>query len=191
MVYRLRPLVDGFVSLTLSDRDLEVVEAAGVRHGSPVRSGADPWLHVTSEDNDDGAYQECDLPHLLAGMFVMSRHAAAILVPVLGGSGQPIRLGNGDAYVLWNCTRVVDCVDRARTKGAWFPGTDRYMRVKRYVFDAARVEDAAMFRVPEFPADLFVTRPVVDAVVENGLQGYAFDVVPLSQEGAGSPDPVA
>lgn len=35
MVYRLRSLVDGFVSLTLSDRDLEVVEASGVRHGSP------------------------------------------------------------------------------------------------------------------------------------------------------------
>lgn len=35
MVYRLRPLVDGFVSLTLSDRDLEVVEASGLRHGSP------------------------------------------------------------------------------------------------------------------------------------------------------------
>lgn len=48
-----------------------------------------------------------------------------------------------------------------------------------------------MFRVPEFPADLFVTRPVVDAIVENGLQGYAFDVVPLSQEGAGTPDPAA
>ncbi len=82
----------------------------------------------------------------------------------------------------YQVTHVVDALDEDRCELTRFT-TGRIMGVQRFAFFVDRIERAAIFKVPQLRADMFVTDVFAERVRRFALTGFVLKEV-WSHEGA-------
>lgn len=124
---------------------------------------------------------ELDKPRLKKGDFyhfddyplILNAHARQVLGTLLEGHAEllPFRFQGEEFYCL-NVTRIVDCLDRQRTRWAKIE-----TRHKDPYFDLARLGEAPVFTIPENVVDAYVRETFKEAVEAAGLKGLEFKEV--------------
>jgi hypothetical protein len=108
---------------------------------------------------------------------VVSACARDVLAPLAGERCEflPLLQIKKKQYFAVNVLHFVDIVDWANSDVQY--GSDdptRIVEVRRYALHSGVIPDATIFKVPSYYADVFVTRPFVDAVIDACLNGVAF-----------------
>jgi hypothetical protein len=87
----------------------------------------------------------------------------------------PLKTPEG-AYYAYNTTTIADVLDARRSEVRWLPNQKPITAVfiERYEFVAEKVRDLTIFRIPEEPANVFVTETFATRVRERGLRGFEF-----------------
>jgi hypothetical protein len=119
-----------------------------------------------------------DFPSLFGHLPVFSRRAVEVLESLLKENGEllPLDCKDGD-YFVFNVTRVVDALDEAHSELVRF-SDGKIMDIKRFIFQADRLTDIDIFKLPQMPlGKIFVTDKFVRVVQEAGLTGFAFELV--------------
>jgi hypothetical protein len=88
----------------------------------------------------------------------------------------PLATLKGKELFAVNVVEVVDCLDRKASKIT--PSRDdpsRIVHIGRFVFDRTRLRNVPVFKIPEWPASIFVSEEFARAVVSGRLTGAGFD----------------
>lgn len=81
----------------------------------------------------------------------------------------------GKQYYTINVTALSDCLDVLRSEVLWsVDDPTRIRHIKRHFFTEEKIPIYPIFKLTLHPTLVFVTRPFVDCVIENGLRGAAF-----------------
>ncbi len=161
-----------------------------------------PWEapYLIPLGGEDAEFIEADCFSLNTGTdgFIVSEFARAKLDALLSPAGEflPIRVC-GRPYWWFNCLVAVEALDRDQTEADWGLvegdwGSFRWITsTRRLAFDPARLAAVpAMFRIPEYPQGvLFATRGLEEAVEQNELTGFRFDLIWSSRDGGVSDPP--
>jgi hypothetical protein len=116
-----------------------------------------------------------DFPWLGSHVLVMRRRAVDAIQEIISADGELLQLATDDGVELFAFnSRIVDALDKERSELERFPGSDRVMLVRRYVFHAELVGGRVIFRIPEEGNPTFVNSRFVEAVAGAGLKGLAF-----------------
>jgi hypothetical protein len=116
-----------------------------------------------------------DFPGLSTHIPVFSYKAVEALSDLLGDNGElfPITC-DGEEYLLFNVTRIVDALDEANSDIERF-SDGHIMDVNRYAFYPQRLFKANVFKIPQAVLmDVFVTDRFADKVKTAGLRGFEF-----------------
>lgn len=108
---------------------------------------------------------------------VISEKAKNALQPLIAPHAEilPLIELRGKMFFAVNVTTLVACLDKEKSDILYAPDEPgRILNISRYFFNESRVKPVPIFKLLEFPIDVFVTRPFVDAVISNGLRGAAF-----------------
>jgi len=108
---------------------------------------------------------------------VISERAADSLEPVISSHVEflPLIELRRKRYFAVNVLSMVDCLDREKSDIQYSStGADRMVSVHRAFFLSRQAVKVPIFKLPYWPAQVFVTRPFVDVVIANGLRGAAF-----------------
>lgn len=109
---------------------------------------------------------------------VFSKKACDALSDLLLPNGEllPLRFRGGDYYA-YNITRIVDVLDRKKSKCLWYDPPNAVMEVDYYSFDAKRLGEVPIFRYLEEPMSVFVSQQFVDRVRQHDLKGLTLTKV--------------
>ncbi len=120
-----------------------------------------------------------DFPSLIPYIPVFSKRALDVLVDVIGKYGQFLPLiCEGETYFAFNVTNVLDALDYSLSSVKRFRGSDRIMKVDKYVFREDEIVGEDVFKVSGLAkSEVFVTEKIVELVELNKLLG--FDFVPI------------
>ncbi len=81
----------------------------------------------------------------------------------------------GKQYYAINVTRLVDCLDRQRSDVVYDRrDSSRILNIYRFRFAASRLESVPIFKLPDYPDEVFVRGSFVEAVKKHDLRGAAF-----------------
>jgi len=180
--FRVRHALDEYESLTASEQDIQRLVSIDAFKGQPLRPVWIPFPVWSQQSYEDGASRlPGDFANFVSGALAMTIRAAESLRPLMEGRGEFLPLGGTPPWVVWNCTRVVDALDFAKTEGHAYPSGKHFMQVSRYVLRAAAVHSETIFKVPErVTSDLFVSERWRAAVLESNLHGLDFEQVATS-----------
>jgi RNA polymerase subunit RPABC4/transcription elongation factor Spt4 len=152
--------------------------------GTPLPASL-PFLRVQrrAAHPDEGPCP--DFPGLVDHIPVFSRGAVEALAKLLTPNGElvPLTCNDCDREMLaYNVTRVVDALDPARADVA--PGDGKQARdVRSYTFRSQALAETSIFKLPETALKhVYVTEPFVDRVLEEGLQGFVFELMWVADE---------
>jgi hypothetical protein len=127
-----------------------------------------------------------DLYALGGTLGVYSSRAIKIMGKYLDGrfSLWPVTLNDAQYFILAVESRV-QALDLARSKVVFFPGSDKIMLVRSYVFDSLRVPEKALFCIDEVRGELFCTRDPMAELNAARLNGFEFSLASC-QSGIGT-----
>ncbi len=173
-VFLLRPDVDTY-------RWLDLVDGSGFSLLAALNDGpaGQAWTPLAAEWIEDDLNEgkpKSDFPTL--GTFpVFSQRAVDALLDLLVENGEllPLEVEDGKYYI-YNVTRRLDALDEEQSELMRF-STGRIMNVMRYGFQRAKLQGAAIFKVPQIRGNVFVTEPFVRRVEEVRLTGLEFSEV--------------
>jgi len=81
----------------------------------------------------------------------------------------------GMSYFAINIVKLLDCLDRAKSDIIFSPSRPgQILGVNSYQFLSERLEAVPIFKIPDDPSAVFVTRPFIDAVIQCRLTGAKF-----------------
>lgn len=83
-----------------------------------------------------------------------------------------IKLKNVQYFAL-NVTCLIECLDKARSDILYAPNNE-IQSIDKYYFIEDKIEQVPIFKVKEWPNDVFVTEPFIDQVHKFNLQGAEF-----------------
>jgi hypothetical protein len=115
---------------------------------------------------------------------VYSERAINALEDMLRANGEilPLRTKTG-TYFAYNLTTIADVlVEKDSILKMDHEGLMALFLIKR-VFNAERVRDLTIFRIPQNPPVTYVTSPFVSRVEQSGLKGFALQTVWGEREG--------
>lgn len=136
---------------------------------------------------------DCTVVRDFVTTLVFSRKARERLASVLDATGQlfPVSV-EGDEFFIYNCTRLIDAVDREASEIRYVSG-ERPSQFTRLVFRNERVRNETLFKAnwPEPkdssnsvdystiapPLSIFATQEFVGLVRESKLTGFHFKLV--------------
>jgi hypothetical protein len=178
-VFRIRPNLDEYLSLTANEADIARLVNEGAFKGQPMAASWVPlrvWMQEVYQD--DRRRILGDFVNFISGCLVMTARAADALGAMLRPAGEFLSLDSDLPLVAWNCTEVINALDPARTKGVKYPSGVGYMRVSRYVLRQDSLDDHAIFKVPErVGSDLFISDATARAIEDHGLVGLSLEPV--------------
>ncbi len=172
-IYKLGYQLDRVTSFALVD------QTAGFFNQFDGRALASAWspprVHPADTPDDDATLGDCTV---LGTVPLLSQRAAAVLDEFLRDSAEllPVVYPRAPYFVL-NVLGMADCLLEGASDLERFP-TGRVMRVRRYVFDRARLPGTAIFRIPQLArAHIFVSDAFRVAVQAAALNGFNFELV--------------
>lgn len=168
-VYQLESSVD-------AEQTIGVVNTADIdRFDAPyAKSLADGWQPVRMKLKNT-ELPLTDTPGFIPGRPFFSARAVDALRPLLVGQVEVLPVDcKGGEFNFINVTRVIDAVDRGKTEYRRYDDGTIGPGIVRYVFRSEMLEDAVIFKIPDFKfSPVFVTTPFVQMVKANGLTGFA------------------
>lgn len=117
-----------------------------------------------------------DFLHWYLGAPVVSDRGRQALGGLVGDTVEflPLVELKGRQYFAMNVLQLVDCLDLERSLIMYSSSdSERVLHISSYVFRLDRVREP-LFKVPQYPADVFATDPVLKLVQEEGLRGVSF-----------------
>lgn len=134
-------------------------------------------LIVPSEYEDEVNKPFGDVFSVEVSSFILNEYAFNILNPYLKGHTQIFKIKNQDSlfYVI-NVTDVIDCLDYDKSEIKRFPSSGRVMKVIKYSFIKSKLNNAIIFKLPEFvKTTCYVTEEFKKIVEENKIKGFKFE----------------
>jgi hypothetical protein len=181
-VFRLRPQLDDYLSLTADEGDIARLAKQGAFKGQPMAASWAPlrvWMQEVYEDERRRVLG--DFVNFISGCLVLTARAADALDTVLRPAGEFLSLDTDLSLVAWNCTEVITALDPVRTKGVKYPSGTGYMRLSRYALRQSSVDGHAIFKVPErVGSDLFISDAPARVIENHQLVGLHLEPVELS-----------
>lgn len=107
---------------------------------------------------------------------VFSSRAVNALGDLLKKNGEllPIQTNDGE-YFAFNLLTVADVLNDAKSKISFCNSYQyRAQRIEKFSFHEKPLANLAIFRIPELPNDIYVTKKFVDTVENRGLNGFYF-----------------
>lgn len=107
---------------------------------------------------------------------VFSKRAVDTLGDLLKKNGEllPIQTTSGE-YFAFNLLTVADVLDASNSNVSYSSHyAGRADRIERFSFREKRLDELAIFRIPEQPNEIYVTQQFVDTVESRGLNGFYF-----------------
>ena len=108
---------------------------------------------------------------------VVSERAKACLEPLIHSYVEflPLVELKGTVYYAMNVLKLVDCLDRTQTEMLCSSDdSNRILSVNKYHFHEGRIQSAPIFKVPDYPSDVFVMQSFVEVVIQSKLTGAKF-----------------
>jgi hypothetical protein len=170
-VYEYNTDSDGFDSLIFAEKDgaLKIVDLPDRIPGSPWTP---PMMEVWREK------RRGDFLSIALSVPVMTREAWRIIAPLVQDDVEPLELRSSDGeFLLLNVTRVVDCLDEARSRVTRFT-SGKVMRIESFAFTNAVPHERGLFRIPQLRSDTFVTERFRSLVETARLTGLLFKPLP-------------
>lgn len=120
-----------------------------------------------------------DFPCLDMMIPAFSRRAVDALRDYLEPNGELLPLIHpAGEYYAYNCRRIVEVMDREKTKAPWRSSVPQMTQsVDYFAFYADRLTGLTIFRLREMPNRVFVATPFVERAREHGLNGFHFTKV--------------
>jgi len=118
-----------------------------------------------------------DFVSWMRGAPVISERAARSLKPLISAHAEilPLVELRGKPYFAVNVLSLIDCLDRERSEIQYSTtDVDRIVSIHRAVFRLGQGLTTPIFKLPDWTAQVYVTRSFIDAVIANGLRGAAF-----------------
>lgn len=114
-----------------------------------------------------------DYPCINLSFPAFSARACDALSDLLLASGEllPISHRIGE-YYFFNITKVLDALNRTKSKCLWHEPPNIVLSVQRHEFFRSRLAGASVFRCYEDPMSVFVTEEFRDRVMESNLRGF-------------------
>ena len=109
---------------------------------------------------------------------VVSERAKESLEPLIGRNVEflPFATIKGSKFFAVNVIEVIDCLDHKASGVTHSPDdATRIIHVERFVFDNARLRNVPLFKVPEWPGEIFVSEEFAKIVEDKKLAGAGFD----------------
>jgi len=186
-VYFLRNYPDKYqIFVSLQDNALNITRRFD---GTPIGSSWSPLKVGVCEDENTGPRQSSDFPAFKRHIPVFSQRAVDALEDLLKENGEILPLKcddpkcNNDVYYAYNVTCVADVLDHDKSEIVRFKSSGRIMDIEQYFFEADRLSNLVIFKIPELPTmNVFVTEPFIQRVQEAGLTGFEFEVAWSSLE---------
>jgi hypothetical protein len=167
IVYELQAAPGFAVLLHADEHDLDrLIDAFD---GSPMASGWSPMRFFW--ETDHGARPIPDFTEIGQAP-VFNQRALEALSDLLTGRAEllPIEVPDDGGLEIANVTEVRDALDEdASELKRFYDG--RVMRITRYVFDAAKLDEATIFKLPQQRGRTYVTDRFADRAREAGLTG--------------------
>jgi hypothetical protein len=156
------------------NENLTVVEAFGKPLGAtwtPIR------MKVLRQDERGRRLKEADMPWMGEHVLILKPRAVSALQDLCLQAGELLPLACDDAeLVAWNVTKIVDALDREKSKVLRFSG-GRVMSIIQHHFKPETVEGLVAFRIPEVRTSIFLGPAFIQRVKEAGLSGTRFKEV--------------
>jgi len=147
--------------------------------GKPLGASWRPLrMEISPEDENSGKLPLGDFPLLgLSTVPVFSRHAVDALGELLKGNAELLKLDyrKGDYFIL-NVTRFVDAFDEKKSKYKCF-SNGGISGIDRIYFHEEKLGRHPIFRIPQFPVQIYVTERFVRRAQEAELVGIEFEQV--------------
>jgi len=108
---------------------------------------------------------------------VISEKTKRALEPLIRNDAEILPLGllKGMPYYSINVTTLVNCLDYERSDVVFSAdGSERIMSINRAFFRDNCIPPVPIFKLSNYPGDVYVTHPFVDAVLANNLKGAEF-----------------
>ncbi|EFM09649.1 hypothetical protein PaecuDRAFT_3698 [Paenibacillus curdlanolyticus YK9] len=129
---------------------------------------------------------EEDFPNLSSGTLLFSKRAQAALRALVTPYAEFLEVNGselaGIEVELINVTNVVDALDHDRTEFKYDACTGTVSGFNRLQLQLDKVVHNPIFRLPEKPADLYVTDAFRDLVIKHELKGLIFEEVWSSED---------
>ncbi|MBL8892501.1 MAG: hypothetical protein JNL67_21170 [Planctomycetaceae bacterium] len=118
-----------------------------------------------------------DFPCISLTIPAFSRRAADGLRDMLELNGELLELEyDKGEYFAYNCTRIVEILDREKCKALWGEGPSPMpaLAIRRFAVKSERTSGLSIFRMRELCNCVFVTDVFRSRVLELGLNGFEF-----------------
>jgi hypothetical protein len=87
----------------------------------------------------------------------------------------PLKSKVGEFYT-FNVTSVIDCLDEERSEIIRF-SDGRIMHIAQYHFFHEPLQNAVIFRIPQFLKEVYITDRFANKAKEHGLMGLKLDPI--------------
>lgn len=153
-------------------KDLAIVKQFG--NTNLLSSWSEPAVEVFRGDKLHRNLPPSDFPSL-TGVPVFSARAVNALQRLLRQNGEilPLSCSEGEYYA-FNLTTSIDALDESNSKVERFRSDGSIMQINEFVFLSERFGGAAIFKIPQSKAKIFVTDRFRKMVMDNGLLGFEF-----------------
>lgn len=79
------------------------------------------------------------------------------------------------SYFATNVIKLVDCLDMKKSEIIFFEDDPtEILMINRHIFMQEKIPDIPIFKIPQDPETVFVTKKFIDCVISNKLTGAAF-----------------
>ncbi len=172
-VFALRPDCNRYQNLVCtSEKDWTILRQFD--QGRLIESWTPLSVEVLRDNKFNRNLPPSDFPRLVAAILVFSPRAVNILRGMLEENGEILPLScNEGEYYAFNVTTFVDALDESNSEVKRFKDGG-IMRVLRYVFFPDKLRGASIFKIPQFPRQVFVTDKFRKVVIDNKLLGFEF-----------------
>ncbi|SEF83898.1 imm11 family protein [Paenibacillus sp. UNC499MF] len=139
------------------------------------------WGHIRFNSNKKKLR---DSVSFISGIPIFSEKAVSVLQDPLENKTQSLPLYNDD-YTVYaqNVINVIDCIDYKKAHVRWVKKIKRPMGFNKYAFDADKVKNAFIFKIPEEVAvNVFVTDEFRNRVLQEELTSFVFTEIWDSEE---------
>jgi hypothetical protein len=163
-----------FGAAVFRERDLARSFAVPIRLTPTARNGLSPFIPT-----------DCPYFSPLLKSVLLSQRAIDVFGPLLDGAGQMFRTVQRQTetrYTILYVRRQVDALDEDRSEVERFETSGRIADIIRAEFQAERLRDAPIFRLPR-GGKVFVTDAIADAVQRHGLTGFKLTEVWSAETG--------
>jgi hypothetical protein len=180
-VFRIRLNSNNFQSFLPVDSKVWGTDVLKMDCRSRLSIWKPPGIYVSNPTLRQGSFL-----HLAAGAFVVDHSGCELLRTILEIAGELLPLPHGDSvFYLLNVLECVNCLDQQRTKWILGKTTNARIRIKEYHFEASRLSESTLFKIPETAsAEILTVTGLKDpddefkSVVErHGLEGILFEEV--------------